>query len=315
MIIPLRPFATGSRLLATIVGLGITATLACAQSPATDPPAVAPPVGGDAPLWLRPPGELLDRPESGGEPRRERRGEGEIETDRDSFTPAISTAGRGLLIVESAYTFLDNRHVPETHSFPELLLRYGVTDRIELRLGWNYEVGGAGNDASGSQSGGEFEGSGLKREYKISYGAKVALTEQDRWLPASIVILQGFTPTGGEATATQLVATSAWGWELPNRWKLDAAFRYGTGSEGGDRFDIFAPSVVLKVPVAEKVNVHAEYFGMFSRNKEPDFAIHYFSPGVHYLVTPNLEVGVRVGWGLNDQSARFFSNAGVGWRF
>jgi hypothetical protein len=36
---------------------------------------------------------------------------------------------------------------------------------------------------------------------------------------------------------------------------------------------------------------------------------------VHYLVTPDLEVGVRVGWGLNDQSARFFSNAGFGWRF
>jgi hypothetical protein len=32
-------------------------------------------------------------------------------------------------------------------------------------------------------------------------------------------------------------------------------------------------------------------------------------------ITPDLEVGVRVGWGLNDQSARFFVNAGVGLRF
>src|SRR6516164_6763063 len=284
MTVSLRPSGTGRRLLAMVVGLDIAATLACAQPPAGDPaaapPVVATPVGSDAPLWLRRPGELLDPPESGGERRGEGRGEGEIETDRDSFTPAISTAGRGRLITESAYTFLDNRHVPETNSFPELLLRYGVTERIELRLGWNYEVGGAGNDASGSQSGGEFAGGGLKREYKLSYGVKAALTEQDGWLPASIVILQGFTPTGGEATATQLVATSAWGWELPNRWKFDTAFRYGTGSEAGDRFDIFAPSAVLKVPVGEKWNVHAEYFGLFSRNKEPDFVIHYFSPGV-----------------------------------
>jgi hypothetical protein len=33
------------------------------------------------------------------------------------------------------------------------------------------------------------------------------------------------------------------------------------------------------------------------------------------ITAPNLEVGVRVGWGLNDQAARFFSNAGIGWRF
>ena len=42
---------------------------------------------------------------------------------------------------------------------------------------------------------------------------------------------------------------------------------------------------------------------------------HYISPGLHYLVNHDLEVGFRVGWGLNDPSARFFVNAGVGWRF
>src|SRR5262245_36977286 len=72
--------------------------------------------------------------------RAERRRD-EIETDRDSFTPATTTAGRNRLIVESAYSFLDNRAVKETHSFPELILRYGLSERLELRLGWNYEVG------------------------------------------------------------------------------------------------------------------------------------------------------------------------------
>jgi hypothetical protein len=32
-------------------------------------------------------------------------------------------------------------------------------------------------------------------------------------------------------------------------------------------------------------------------------------------VTPDLEVGIRVGWGMNDQSARFFANGGFGLRF
>src|SRR4029453_3610479 len=40
-----------------------------------------------------------------------------LETDRDSFTPATTTAGAGRWIVESAYSFIDNRRAPDTSSF------------------------------------------------------------------------------------------------------------------------------------------------------------------------------------------------------
>jgi hypothetical protein len=256
-------------------------------------------------------------PEPAREEGRENAFEDAIETDRDSFTPATTTAGRQRLIVESAYSFLDNRTVKETHSFPELLLRYGLTERLELRLGWNYEVGGAGNDISGADVG-EDElslGSSLRRESRFSYGLKFGVTEQKDWMPRSAVILQAASPTSGEETDTRIFATYVFGWELPNEWQLDSAIRYSTGSEEEDHFDVWAPSVVLKIPLGERVNVHGEYFGIFSTNKAEEFTRHFLSPGVHYLITPDLEVGVRVGWGLNDQSARFFSNVGFGWRF
>jgi hypothetical protein len=247
--------------------------------------------------------------------RREGRGEGEIETDRDSFTPAVTTAGRSRLIVESAYTFLDNRGIPETHSFPELLFRWGVADRLELRLGWNYEMGGVAAAVSGVQGGDAGAVGDMTHEYTLNYGLKAAVTEQDWWLPAAAVIVAGRTPTGGDGRGTQLVLTPIVGWEFLDRWKFDAACRYGTGNEEGDHFDLVAPSAVVKAPVGEKISVHAEYFGLFSRDKAEDFVLHYFSPGAHYLITPDLEIGVRLGWGLNDQSARFFSNAGLGWRY
>lgn len=258
----------------------------------------------------------LESPSSGPVERRsESRSEDTIETDRDSFTPATTTAGRKRLIVESSYSFIDNRRTFETHSFPELLLRYGITERIELRLGWNYEVGGGGNVVSSAEGGEAPEGSGVVHEFQMLYGVKVRVSEQRNWLPGSSLLVQGFTPTSGKDPATQMAVGYVFGWELPNRWKLDAAIRYGSESEEGDRFSVWAPSTVLKVPIGERVNVHAEYFGLFSRDRREDFAHHFFSPGVHYLVTPNLEAGVRVGWGLNDQSARFFSNVGLGWQF
>src|SRR5262245_57015951 len=78
----------------------------------------------------------------------------EIETDRDSFTFATSTVGIRKTVVEASYSFIDNRVGPESHSFPELLVRRGLSERLELRLGWNYEAGGPGT-VSGTEVGGE----------------------------------------------------------------------------------------------------------------------------------------------------------------
>jgi hypothetical protein len=104
----------------------------------------------------------------------------------------------------------------------------------------------------------------------LAYGMKVRVTDQDRWLPRSIVILQGFTPTGGSTGATNashLVAPYAAGWLFPNRWRFDAAIRYATASESGDHFSQWTPSAVLKVPIGEKWATHVEYFGTSSTGK------------------------------------------------
>jgi hypothetical protein len=309
-----------------IAGVLATGAPVAGQDPASLPPLTRP---GFAPPASERRGssvETLERMTGEGAAEftqeREREAEpDEIETDRDSFTPATTITGRGRLIVESAYSFLDNRAFKETHSFPEFLLRYGLSDRVELRFGWNAEIGGAAAEVSGAEGAGEGPTSGqsrLLREYTLSYGLKVRVTDQDRWVPRSAVIVQGFTPTGGSAgvsTATQLVATYVAGWQFANRWRFDAAIRYGTANEDGDHFNQWAPSAVLKVPVGEKWAAHVEYFGTYTTGKAQNTTQHFVSPGLHYLVTPNLEVGFRLGWGLNDQSARFFANAGIGWRF
>jgi hypothetical protein len=241
--------------------------------------------------------------------------EDEIETDRDSFTPATSTAAWHRLIVESAWTFIDNRSVPETHSLPELLVRYGVNDWLELRLGWNYEVGGAGNPVSGNVPSDFASGAELERASRVLYGFKAWLSRQDEWLPESALLVQGFTPTSGEATITDLSATYVFGWTLANRWVWDSAIRYSTSSLEEDRFNVWAPSTVLKIPLGEWWKAHVEYFGVFTEGREDESVQHFFSPGVHYLIHPDLEVGIRVGWGLNEEAANFFSNVGFGWRY
>ncbi len=241
--------------------------------------------------------------------------ESELETDRDSYTPATTTAGDGRWITEAAYSFIDNRTVAETHSYPELLLRRGVSDWFEVRLGWNYEVGGAGSPASGNVPSDLGEEAGLEEEARMIYGAKAVLTDQCDWRPQSAVIIQGFTPTSGEATDTQMSATYVFGWTRESDVTWDSAIRYSTSNIEDDNFSVWSPSTVIKVPLSERWKAHLEYFGIFSSGRENETSQHFFSPGAHYLVTPNLEVGCRVGWGLNEEAPNFFSNAGFGWRY
>ena len=239
-------------------------------------------------------------------------GREEFETDRDSFTFAPTTAGQGASILEASYSFIDNRAAAEAHSFPELLVRRGIGERFEARLGFNEEAGGPGI-ASGSEFGGEdIE---TEDESRILYGAKFETTEQTGWLPRSAAIVQGFTPTSGPSNKSTLMVGEAFGWRFSNGWEWTTAIRYGTGFAAEDAFSQWAPSTVVKVPVGERWNVHAEYFGIVSSGKEVPLDIQYASFGGHVLATEDLEIGLRVGWGLNETSPRFFTNVGVGWRY
>lgn len=240
----------------------------------------------------------------------------DFETDRDAFTPSTLTADPGVWIVEASYSFIDNRHTFDTNSFPELLARWGISKRLELRIGWNYEVGGGGNVVSADEGGeGLEDATSLEHEARMLYGIKADLTDQQGWIPRSCVILEGFTPTTGEGTATQVVATVAAGWELIEKMRLDGGLRFATGDVLRDDFNRWGPSVVLRIPLNERFQVHCEYFGVYTQGMARETSRTFFSPGGHYMLTPKLELGLRMGWGLSPDAANYFVNAGFGWRW
>ncbi len=241
--------------------------------------------------------------------------EHELETDREAFTPSTTTVGQNVWLAEWSYSYIDNRETPDTHSYPELLIRYGITERIELRFGWNYEIGGGGNVVSAIESSEGLGGPFVTAESKVLYGAKVVVSEQRGWIPRSCVILEGFTPTSGDEPASQPVATYAFGWLLENEWRFDTALRYAQGNELTDTYNKWAPSTVIRIPLSPRFQVHAGYFGVFTEGRDLERSRAFLSPGMHYNFDPNLELGLRVGWGITPDAAKFFVNTGLGWRF
>jgi hypothetical protein len=241
-----------------------------------------------------------------------------IETDRNSFTFAPMTPGSDRLIVESAYSFIKIGKEGAKHSFPETVFRYGIGDRLELRLGYNYEIGKKSEFAEGDIVG----NFGINAEQQILYGFKYALTRQKprprfRYMPNSAFLAQAHTPVGSVEKETQMRLGYVWGWILPNGWTFDQGVRFGTDREGSDGYTLWAPSTLLRIPFGREKRwfTHVEYFGIMSQAREHDFSKQFIDTGLHYFITPNFEVGTVVAFGINEQTRGVFVNVGCGVRF
>ena len=235
----------------------------------------------------------------------------DLDADRDAFTPSAFCveAGRGL--VEGSYVFIDNPTGLPTNNYPELLVRHGATEWWEWRFGVNYGVGSQGNIVTSVEVGeGTLDGSTLY-ESSLLYGFKMATSRQDGLLPDSCFIMEASTPAYGDVFGTVPVATIVTGWELWNEWRLDGSIRYAYSEAHVGWFSRWTPSVILRAPVTERLELHAEWFGSYTQGLEQNTQQPFFSPGFHYGITQRVEIGLRVGWGLAAQAAPFFSDAGI----
>ena len=239
----------------------------------------------------------------------------ELNTDRDAFTPATTTAKMGTVLTEASYVWIDNSGAPATNSFPELLVRIATRERFEWRLGFNYEQGSSGAVVSAVEVGEPMLSAQGGSEANILYGCKVRLTDGDGLIPRSAAIIEAFTPLAGDVWGTEPAATYAFGWELPDQWRLDAAARYASADSEEGRFTRWSPSAVLRIPLTERMEVHAEWFGTWSEGLANESVQQYVGPGGHFMLSPRLELGCRMGWGLSSDAAGYYVDTGIGWTF
>ena len=102
----------------------------------------------------------------------------ELDADRDAFTPSAYCVEPGRSLAEGSYVFIDNPTGLPTNNYPELLVRLGVNEWWEWRIGTNYGVGSQGNIVTSVEVGeGTLDGSTLY-ESSVLYGFKLATSHQ-----------------------------------------------------------------------------------------------------------------------------------------
>lgn len=248
-----------------------------------------------------------------------------LETDRPDFTEASSVVPRGILQVETGYTFTSDSEGGirnQSQTLPESLFRYGITDNAEFRLVWNYlwqdtTSAGVREHEDGAED--------------LTLGTKLALTSQSGWMPESALILDMSTPTGGTGITNRHAEFGAdflYGWDLPGDKYLAGSFGYATGTQlstillppgdlvvTSDRHNAFHASVTHGIPLGEAWNMYFEYFGIYLDGLAGGRPQNYFDSGMTYLLNNNLQLDVRLGVGLNPSADDFFAGTGLSVRF
>jgi len=229
-------------------------------------------------------------------------------TDRPDFTESPETVAPGWLQFEGGYTFTQ-RDEDNEHSVPELLLRVGLIERLELRLALNYlAVDAVEADQQGLED--------------LTLGMKIKLVQGsedfDLTAPDVAIIVEITLPTGGDdfrEDQPQPQIKFAFAWALADRLSLGSNLNYAYLSEGGERFNQFSGSLTLGYKLTERWGTYVEYFGFVPASKDgPNES--FFDGGFTYLVNDNLQLDARAGVGaFNGKSPDYFVGVGLAWRW
>jgi hypothetical protein len=226
-------------------------------------------------------------------------------SDRPDFTESAVSVPVGLWQLETGYS-LSRRADETTHTLGEMLVRFGVLPRAELRFGLNSVaiVDRPGENASGLED--------------VSLGFKAELVDaQDGGdLPDLALLASASFPTGAEDIGSEDVEpnlTLAAEWDLAPRLALGSnlGWRYPTDEEG--RFSDFLASVSLGFGATEVLGVYFEYFGTFPGGEERA-SENFLNAGLTLARDANLQLDGRIGVGLDGPEPAYFTGIGLVWR-
>lgn len=219
----------------------------------------------------------------------------ELITDRPDATEAPSVVVRGALQIESGALFTsfeDDVLQTNTTTYNTTLLRFGLLENLELRLGWNFVE--QRNKLSTAQ--GEVTQSGLS---PLLLGMKVNITQEKGWLPTIGLIGHLFLPfTASDDFKPQNTSVDfrfAFDHTLSDSSSI--AYNLGAQWEADTPGAAYIYTLAYGYSLTDSFGLYAELYGDMPENNS---ANHYWDAGLTYLVLPNLQLDATVGTSITE---------------
>lgn len=241
-----------------------------------------------------------------------------IDTDRPDFGVATTTVGRRRAVLETGYSYFHDNiagsHL-SGHSYPEAVLRVGLfADWFEFRIGQN-----CANFTTQTGAGVPLTQAGAQDLY---LGVKLALTEQKKWLPESVVLIQTTVPTGASSlSAGQMLPgiIYSYAWEaIKDRLWLSGLIEADRVIDASSHTNVqIAQTAEVKLALTKRLKTFTEFVALMPAiatgpGVGPQYYIH---PGALLLLTNNIQFDVHIFFGLNAKAVDFFGGPGISIRY
>lgn len=242
-------------------------------------------------------------------------------TDRPDATESTDAVPWGHTQIELGWTFTyDREHDERTrdHVLPELLMRIGLAENLELRLGWEGVALQAEAHEERSDQGRRFTAESHETSATdMEVAFKIKLADQEGLLPHFGAIAGLSLPTGGHAVTSGDVDPSVvllWAYDVTDWFAVAGNILLGTPTSEDGRFFQTGATLSTAFALTDELGMYTEYFGFYPSDRGSDCE-HSLNGGFTYLITDNVQVDVRVGFGLNEQAPDFFTGTGLAIRF
>lgn len=228
-----------------------------------------------------------------------------INTARPSFSSPATTLEPGHWQIEGGYQFTSNDDdgvESDNHTMPQVLLRLGVNDRVEVNLFWSgyTDIDSNVGDADGSND--------------VSIGVSYQITPDDAQLAIGTFATLSL-PVGSDEFSSDEPDPSlgvAWSYATDSGPGFFGTFVASSVTSNDERETGFGASLGAAFSLTDNFGTFIEYFGIFSDTNK---TTHNLMGGLTYLVSNDVQLDVYGGGGLNNVADDFFIGTGFGWRF
>lgn len=235
--------------------------------------------------------------------------DGALITDRPDATESPSLIRKGYLQVETGGFYTDSEEngidVKET-TFNTTLLRFGLLDNLELRLGLDtrrtqFEIDGreVADDQSGTSP--------------LLLGAKVGIAQENGWMPQIALLGHLSLPVTASSDyqpeSTAMDFRFAFNHTLSDRSGL--AYNLGARIDADDPELKYIYTLAYGYSLTDKIGTYIEVYGDFP---EDSSANHLWDAGFTYLANDDLQFDVTFGSGFTTGQNLLLS-AGLSYRF
>lgn len=228
----------------------------------------------------------------------------ELITDRPDQTESSTTVPLKSLQIETGFlreSKTEFSSLSQSYAYNTSLLRYGLFDNLEFRLGWEY----LGEKKATNPL--------LRGSSPLYTGFKIKINEESGLLP-EIAFLGGLVLpfTANTAFKTdQTAGNMRFSMSHTLSEKVSIGYNLGAEWDGNTAIPGYYYSLVFGLAATDKIGIFTEAYGLIPESGQAE---HLLDAGFTFLVFSNLQLDLSGGIGLSEAAITNFISFGLTYR-